>query len=354
MFEDITFETIMDRMLDRIDDSYDKRESSPIYAALAPAALEIVNIYAALDDMLDEAYADTASREYLIRIAASRGLTPRTATKAIVLAEFVPDTIEIEDDAEFTAEENTYKIIRKKENGIYELECKEAGDVGNLYTGDIIPVDYIEGLESAVITKILIYGEGEEDTEVFRKRYMDSFKTNAFGGNQVDYQNKAMDISGVGAVKVTPVWNGPGTVKVTILDTNFRQASMELIDKVQNAFDPDKNGLGDGLAPIGHRVTVDTVEEIPVCITVNIIYDTGYDWEACQSTINNAVQEYFSELQKKWNEHKGLIVRISIINAAILSVPGVIDMAGTKLNDTEGNLIFSEYEIPVFGGMRNE
>ena len=123
MFEEITFKTVMDRMLNRIDDSYDKRESSPIYAALAPAALEIVNIYAALDDMLDETYADTASREYLIRIAASRGLTPRPATKSMVLAEFTPETIEIEDGAEFTSEESIYKIVKKIENGIYELEC---------------------------------------------------------------------------------------------------------------------------------------------------------------------------------------------------------------------------------------
>lgn len=354
MFEEITFKTVMDRMLNRIDDSYDKRESSPIYAALAPAALEIVNIYAALDDMLDETYADTASREYLIRIAASRGLTPRPATKSMVLAEFTPETIEIEDGAEFTSEESIYKIVKKIENGIYELECKEAGDVGNLYTGEIIPVDYIEGLESATITKILIYGEKEEDTKVFRKRYMDSFKANEFGGNQIDYQNKALMISGVGAVKVIPVWNGPGTVKLIILNTNFRQASAELMENVQDAFDPDKNGLGNGLAPIGHRVTVDTVEEVPICITTDIAYDIGYDWETCQDAIEEAVQKYLSELQKAWNSYHGLTVRISSINTAILSIQGVIDIAGTRLNNTEENLLFEEHQIPVFGGVEHE
>lgn len=353
MFENVTYEDILDRMLGRIDDSYDKRESSPIYAAIAPAALELTNLYAALEDMMDEVYADTASREYLMRIAASRGLKPRSATKAIVLAEFVPDTIEIENDAEFTAGENTYRMIRKKESGVYELECEEAGSVGNLYTGDIIPVDYIEGLESAVIKKILIYGEEEENTEVFRKRYMDSFKANSFGGNQTDYQNKALAVSGVGAVKVTPVWSGPGTVLLTILDLGFRQASAELLEKVQNAFDPDKNGLGDGLAPIGHRVTVDTVEEVLISIASNITYDTGYDWETCQNSIENTVRLYFSELQKEWNEQEGLIVRISSINNAILSVQGVIDVMGTTINSAEGNLVLDKYKIPIFGGINN-
>lgn len=95
MFEDLTFEDLMERMLERIDDSYDKRESSPIYAALAPAALELMNIYNALDDMFDECFADTASREYLIRLAASRGIVPYAATEAVVKAEFTPDTIEL-------------------------------------------------------------------------------------------------------------------------------------------------------------------------------------------------------------------------------------------------------------------
>ena len=96
MYEEMTFEAVLDGMLDRIDDSYDKRESSPIYAALAPAALEIANIYAALDDMLDEMYADTASREYLIRLAIIRGLAPHEATYAVVRAEFYPDAVEID------------------------------------------------------------------------------------------------------------------------------------------------------------------------------------------------------------------------------------------------------------------
>ncbi len=103
MFEEMTFEAVLERMLDRIDDAYDKRESSPIYAAIAPAALEIVNLYAALGDMMDESFADTASREYLIRLAASRGMKPKPATKAIALAEFTPDTVELAEDAEFTA-----------------------------------------------------------------------------------------------------------------------------------------------------------------------------------------------------------------------------------------------------------
>ena len=41
MYEALTFEAILERMLGRVDDSFDKREGSVIYDALAPAAVEL-------------------------------------------------------------------------------------------------------------------------------------------------------------------------------------------------------------------------------------------------------------------------------------------------------------------------
>ena len=50
-----------------------------------------------------------------------------------------------------------------------------------------IPIEYIEGLTEAKLTEILIPGEDEEETEKFRKRYLESFEPQAFGGNIKDY-----------------------------------------------------------------------------------------------------------------------------------------------------------------------
>ena len=41
MYENVTYEDILQRMLDRVPDSMDKREGSIIYDALAPAAVEL-------------------------------------------------------------------------------------------------------------------------------------------------------------------------------------------------------------------------------------------------------------------------------------------------------------------------
>ena len=354
MTEEVTFEEVMDRMLARIDDSFDKRESSPIYAALAPAALEIVNLYAALEDEMDEAYADTASREYLIRIAASRGIYPAPASHAVVKAEVKPAALELEIGAEFTSDREIYRVTEKADEGIYCLECKTAGEIGNLSSGELLPVDYIMGLASVKIKEILIYGEEEEDTEAFRTRYLDSFRASMFGGNRMDYEHKAAALPGVGAVKVIPVWNGTGTVKLLALDSNFRRASDELTARIQEAFDPDQNGMGNGLAPIGHIVTADTVEEAEVQIKTELAFDSGYSRENCKEAVEAAIEAYFSDIRKGWSRQEGMTVYISNINRAILSVPGILDVTGTLLNGTDQNLSFSVYELPVLGGVSYE
>ena len=44
----------------------DSREGSLLFLAEAPAAVELQNLYIALDAVLTETFADTASREYFI------------------------------------------------------------------------------------------------------------------------------------------------------------------------------------------------------------------------------------------------------------------------------------------------
>ena len=63
MFENKTFDSILTDMLSRVSNSFDKREGSPIYLALAPTAVELQQTYIDLDALLAETFADTASRE---------------------------------------------------------------------------------------------------------------------------------------------------------------------------------------------------------------------------------------------------------------------------------------------------
>lgn len=348
-YEDMTFEYILQRMLDRVPNNIDKREGSIIYDALAPAAVELALLYIEFGIINNESYADTASRDYLIKRVAERGITPYEATQAILEATFTPSNIEIPIGSRFNVDDLNYEVIEKISDGKYQIRCETFGTEGNNTSGILLPIDYISGLETAEITQILIPGEDEEDTESLRQRYFDSFNTTAFGGNKKDYIQKTNAISGVGSTKVTPVWQGGGTVLLTILNSSFDKASDVLIKTVQDEIDPTNDENGIGIAPIGHVVTVNTAEEVTVNIKANITFEDGYTFGRLKEQITTLIEGYLLEIRQQWADNKESTVRISQIENKILSVEGVLDIADTEINDSASNLILSEYQIPILG-----
>ena len=252
--------------------------------------------------------------------------------------------------ARFSCDNLNYYVKEKIQDGVYKLVCESAGTEGNRHLGTLIPIDYIAGLETATLTEVLVSAKDDEDVETLRQRYFDSLTSQAYGGNIADYKEKTMSIENVGGVKVTPVWKGGGTVKLTILSDNYTSPSEELIAKVQNEIDPvGHSGEGVGLAPIGHVVTVVGVKTKTVNIVTNITYQTGWDWNSAKSYIQNAIDQYFKGLGQEWDESENLIVRISQLDSKILACEGVLDVFGTTLNGSSSNLSLDADEIPVRG-----
>lgn len=358
MFEAMTYDALIQRMLDRIPDDMDKREGSVIWDALSPAALELEFLYMSLEYALNQGFADTQEREYLIRRCAERGIIPYEASNAILKGVFTPATIDVTGQR-FSINRLNYIVLEpiKGEKGAYKVQCESPGTEGNQNFGTLIPVDYVDGLETATLTELLIPGDEEEDTEELRTRYFSAFQNKGYGGNVQDYLDKTNGIEGVGGTRVTPVWNGAGTVKLTILDSAFNQASSTLIEKVQNEIDPYQNGKGLGVAPIGHIVTVDTAAEEPVNVSTLIEFDVGYGWENLLGTIEDNISAYLLELRRNWgkleNMNNPTIVRVSQIETRLLNIKGIVDVTGTKINGKAENLIVSGDKIPVIGAVTN-
>lgn len=356
MYEMVTFETIMERMLNRISDKFDKREGSLVWNALSPAAVELQNMYIEFDNIITESFADTASYEFLQRRAEERGLYPYEPTNAILAAEF---NIDLPFGSRFSLEDLNYIVTDfigiTEETRTYEIKCETKGRIGNQYFGAMIPVEYINGLTHAEIVELLIPGEDLEDVEDFRKRYFDSFNAKAYGGNKRDYIEKTNSIEGVGSTKPIPHWNGGGTVKIIILDSEYNKATETLINGVQEILDPiPYGGLGVGVAPIGHVVTVTTVGEIPVNVNITLTFDEGYNWDNTSETAMQVIDDYLLELRKSWATSTEIVVRIAQIETRLLAIDGIIDVEGTLINGTDSNLIIDVNNIPVMGVIQNE
>lgn len=359
MYENQTENIILNRMLEKVPNDIDKREGSIIYDASMPAAIEFMLLYAAVDYFIKNTFGDTAERYFLILLAKDRGLSPYPATYAIVKGECTPTNINISIGTRFSYDDVNYSIIENLGNGQYLLKCETIGTIGNKPSGNLIPIDYVKGLEVAKLLEVTIPGEEEEATEDFRKRYLNSFDNQAYGGNIYDYREKVNAIEGVGGVKVYPVWNGGGTVKVVFMTSEYKPPTTEFIQQVQTKLDPEQNkGKGIGIAPIGHVVTVNGASNSYIKINLNITFNNG-NFEDYKTKIEKVIDDYFFELNSKWQdtqkvtmdvyENKGIIVRISQIESRILDIEGVDDIEHTKLNELEENLTLDVNALAVRG-----
>lgn len=401
MYEAQTYESILARMLQKalsINSNLDTREGSLVWYGDAPAAVELQNLYIALDTVLNETFADTATRPYLILRAAERGLSPQPASPAILQMAITPTTLFLPLNTRFSIGELNYYVSADRGSGNYELTCETAGEAGNNYTGTVIPIEYVDGLETCKITSVLVPGEDEEDTELFRQRYLNSLNAQAFGGNQIDYIEKVNAIPGVGGVKVYRAWNGNlkpanmippkeaeawieglsgvpepvklwldtvyaaaknnmftvgGTVKLVVINSTFTVPSPTLVEQVQTAVDPLQNaGEGVGIAPIGHVVRVEGVQEETVDLGFALYYQRGWSWEDVSGYVTEAINGYFLELAKSWaDQDEALVVRISQIESRLLGITGILDIANTTINEKAANHTLALDHIPVLGSL---
>lgn len=341
MYESETQEKILNRMLARVPSKFDKREGAIIYDSTAPASVEFQNAYISLDIAINESFADTASRPNLIRRCRERGITPKPASYAVGKGSFTPATLEIPLGTRFSLSDYNYKVIKKVEDGIYHLECETIGAEPNGTTGQLIPIDYVEGLQTAELLEIVILGEDEQETESLRVKYFESTQAESFGGNISDYKNKILSIQGVGGVKIYSgaKWNGGGTVKAVIIDSEKGVPTFELVDKVQTEIDPEINsGEGVGIAPIGHFVTVVGAYNTVINIEAKLTYEEGQTWSALKDKIEAAVDEYFKSLNANWPNTDKITVILARLESYILQVEGVVDIQNTTLNGKAENL----------------
>ena len=315
MFENKTFENILSDMLSYVRDQYselDTRTGSLIYTALAPIALELETAYHEMDMILEETFLETASKEYLIKHGNQIGLELNEATYGHFRGEF---NVDVAIGSRFNLDEFNYNVIAKlsdptDENPYYafELICETAGAKPNDYLGDLTPITFVSNLSHAELTSVIIHGEDEEETEAFRYRLQVHVKNPPVNGNVSQYDELLSEYEGVGKYKTIPCWNGINTVKLLILNSDNKAANTELISQVQKYFDPatttinddtadasypQGRGMGNGQAPIGAIVTVDTIKEVPVVINCKLTLKDGYTSAA---TAQTAVEEYLNSL----------------------------------------------------------
>lgn len=364
-FSDKTKANILADMLEDIPATYDKRDTSPIPTALGPAAYQLEGVYIVLDQMQSQAYPGTAVGSDLDLVAAMGGVTRRAATSAVRLGVFNTavsignrfSTVDGDNSINFIVTEATDDTTE------WWLTAETPGVIGNQYTGPILPITAIEGLTSAELTDIISDGSDTETDEELRDRLISALTEKPFAGNIASYKKMLLELTEIGgvstrlgAVQVYPTWNGAGTVKCSVLGSDYLPISNELLALLQTEVDPTVNsGEGVGMAPIGAQVTMATGTSTTINVSATISV-SGTTILSVQPLVEASIGAYLEELRKSWGNGSGtysLTVYLARIITAILSVSGVTNATTVKINNSAADLVLTEssstQQVPVLG-----
>lgn len=243
---------------------------------LASNSFEFAKSEVEIEQLYKAAFADTSWGEYLTLRAAEFGIDRNPAVKAIgALTITGIKGIIVPQGSVFSTDNNVYfttdAACTIADNGTVDVKitAQIAGTSGNVGANaiDKVPMS-IPGV-SKVINKDATHDGFEEETdESLLKRYLVHVRTPATSGNVRHYKEWALSVAGVGDVKVIPLWNGNGTVKVLVTDVNKNAASQELQKKVADYIET--------VRPIGATVTVTTPEYLSINVTANVSVNAAY------------------------------------------------------------------------------
>lgn len=353
MFENETYETILERMLARFDDTYDKRQGSVIWDLLSPKALELAQAYTQMDNVLNLGFIGDAdgelstTGELLERRAAEQGLSrkPSAPSEGYVIFNGEVGQLVIAGTrvAKYDAEP-TYFITQEDVvllNGTASvLANAEIGGVsGNVNVGEITTVlGDLAGVVTVTNPEEFTGGLDVESDEVLYERYLEKVQSPSTSGNKYHYISWAKSVVGINDAKVYPLWDGPGTVKVVVINEDRRSPSQTVLTDVTEYIEEQK--------PVGADVTVVGVTEIPIDINVNITLRSGVDADAARLPITTQIESYLKSVA--FTED---IVRYTGVGNAILDASDVIDYADLTLNRVAANIELASTEVPVIGAV---
>lgn len=347
-YESQTYEAILQRMMERVTAQYpnlDDREGSILFNALAPAAVELAIAYTALDNILAESFPATASREYLLIACEQIGIDVEQFEAHPGTFKGVFD-MEVAIGSRWNCDLYNYTILEYlgQEDGYYaySMQCETAGISPNTFTGSLSPITEAPlGISYAELIECLIEGEDETPDDEVRETYFEYVKNTVSDGNVAQYERWCNEFDGIGHAKIFPLWNGANTVKVSILSASNGVATEKLVDKFQEHLDPNSEGMGNGVAPIGAIVTVTTASEKTIDVSATVTLKSGYTDTA---HLDGVLEQYFKEIS-----YDKLNVPYMSVGSALLNANGVDGITNLTLNGGTADIALGEEEIPVLG-----
>ena len=313
-------------------------EGTFVFDTLSANAVEFEKSYAEMQLILDAAFPQTSWGQYLTMHAEAHGVIRKKATKSKVVLTVIGKegtTIPIGTTVS-TAVGNlftTVEAVRIGPNGNAKVlaESADTGKDSHVEASTITEiVTKVEGLTSVINEGASYDGFDEENDTDLLQRLLFKVRQPATSGNVYHYMQWAQSVNGVGQVKVLPLWNGAGTVKVLLVDVNNESANTSLLDRVKAVIAKE--------APIGATVTVTT----PTIMNVNISFRVTKG-----KTNIEAVKRILNEEFKRQTFSMNYISYANIGKALLANAEtGIIDYSDLRVNDGTTNITITDDQLP--------
>lgn len=346
MYTDRDKDQILSDMLESVQEDVDKREGSVVYDMLAPPSEEFEILQHVLEAVSENGFIDTAQMEYVDLRAMEYGEYRKPAERAkgwLLISDKIGREINIdtvvmtEHDGEPIALQIVeYNVVPESGEVTVQAVAVEPGDNGNIPAySDMTCVD----LPEAIITNPIEFSGGvdRESDEELKSRVLLKVRKPITSGNIYHYELWARQISGISQARVTPLWDGPGMVKVTVINSEGRAPTEEQVLAVAEHIEEER--------PIGANVTVVAIKEVPIDVTATLVLEGGLLPEDIQEAIEQSIAEYLSDA--------GTEIRYSQISRAILRTEGVKDYDDVQIG-ADGimgtdNVLVSADDVAIVG-----
>lgn len=341
LFENLTPEIVLERILNRMDPArLQTREGSYVYDQAAPIAREIWRLYMTLDELIDAFYINEFSGPYIDAHGALFNVVRREGTKAACeITMEGKDGAVIPAGTAFYTEDGleyglTADVTLQGGAGRGLLRASAVGQKYNVGGGSVVQIlRNVRGLDSFQCGEATGGTDPESDEALFL-RVDERRKRPATSGNVQHYREWALSVDGVGAVRVTPLWRGNGTVKVLIAGYDRLPVDDTVVARCAAYIETKR--------PIGAKVTVASAIAEPVRVSARLVALPSVSRAAVRERLRELVEEYLAE-----TAFEEFVVYAHRVGALIMAIDGVVDYQDLLLNGQEGNLALDTDHVPV-------
>ena len=358
MFEDYTPKTIWNRIVSEMDTGLLTSEGSFVYDVCAPLVWELYRIYLSMNALVPVFYIDETSGPYIDKMCSVFGMERKPGSKAACSVTFEgTDGTTIPAGAAFlTADGLAFTLDAQVAvaggTATGALTAAEAGAKYNIPAGALIrPQTSHYGITSFANGDAAGGTDGETDAALVYRFYQ-RLRYPPTSGNAWHYQAWALEVDGVGAVRVIGLYDGPGTVRVILAGPELRPVDEAVTAAASAHIEAER--------PVGAAVTCISARGVPIDVAAGVSVSGTTTLAAVTEQFTAALEDYILTLASKdfpaalnadvdeLSAYR-ITVNYNKIAALLIDCDGVLDFEDLTVNGGTENLTLEIDQLPVPG-----